>query len=76
MVEKLKARLKANPKVNLVDMQLPLTNGDPTPKLKDVLEGEVADKYYVNQETVEKIIQETDFTERLVSITLTNKGEE
>jgi len=44
MVEKLKARLKANPKVNLVDMQLPLTNGDPTPKLKDVLEGEVADK--------------------------------
>ena len=68
LVQKLKARLTANPKVNLVDMNLPLSNGVPTPKLKDVLEENVDEKYYLRNEIVEKIIEETDFTERLVSI--------
>lgn len=69
MVERLKNKLKNNPKVNLVDMNIPLTDGSKSVKLKDVLEeGPVDDKYYVKQEIVEKIIQETDFTERLVSI--------
>lgn len=73
MVARLKAKLAANPSINLVDMRLPLTNGTPTPKLKDVLEGEVDDKYYLRNEIVEKIIKETDFTERLVSVTLDKK---
>ena len=68
LVQRLKARLQTNPKVNLVDMQIPLGNGEPTPKLKDVLETEVDAKYYLRNEIVEKIIRETDFTERLVSI--------
>lgn len=68
MVEKLKARLAANPKVNLVNMNIPLKDGSETPKLKSVLESNVDDKYYLRNEIVEKIIQETDFKERLVSI--------
>lgn len=39
MVERMKARLRANPNVSLVDMDIPLTNGQITPKLKDVFEG-------------------------------------
>lgn len=71
MVSRLKARLAANPKVNLVDMNIPLGDGSGvTPKLKDILESEVDSKYYLKNEIVEKIINETDFRERLVSITL------
>lgn len=71
LVTKLKAKLKAKPKINLVDMNLPLTDGSGViPKLKDVLEGEVDAKYYLRHEIVERIIKETDFTERLVSIKL------
>lgn len=73
MVAKIKARLAANPKVNLVDMDLPLSSGDETPRLKDILEENVDSKYYLRQEVVEKIIAETDFTERLVSIKLEKK---
>lgn len=69
MVQRLKDRFKANPKINLVDMNLPLTNGESTPKLKDVLEeGTVDQKYYCKQEYVKKIVENTDFTEKLVSI--------
>lgn len=69
MCQKLKDRLKANPKVNLVDMNIPLDNGTEfTPKLKDILEEEVDSRYYLRNEIVEKTIAETDFTERLVSI--------
>lgn len=69
LVEKLKARLAANPKVSLVDMSIPLTNGKGIiPKLKEVLEPEVEDRYYLRNEIVERIIKETDFKERLVSI--------
>lgn len=68
MVVKLKAKLLSNPKVNLVDFSIPLTNGEETPKLKSVLESNVDEKYYLKQPIVEKIIAETDFKERLVSI--------
>lgn len=70
LIDRLKKRLTANPKVNLVDMNLPLTNGHPTPKLKDILETDVDEKYYLKHEIVEKIIQETDFTKRLVSVSM------
>lgn len=73
LVARLKARLSANPKVNLVDMNIPLSDGSETPRLKDILETDVDEKYYLRNEIVEKIIAETDFTERLVSITLENK---
>lgn len=73
MVERLKKRLKDNPKVNLVDMSIPLTNGEETPLLKSVLEKSVDEKYYVRHDIVEKIVQETDFKERLVSIKLDKK---
>lgn len=73
MVTKLKARLATNPKVNLVDMSIPLSNELPTPKLKDVLETDVDDKYYLRHEVVERIISETSFKERLVSIKLDKK---
>lgn len=68
MVKKLKDKLKSNPKVNLVEMNIPLTNGKPTPKLKDVLESEVEDKYYLRNDIVERIINESGFQERLVSL--------
>ena len=68
MVERMKKRLAANPKVNLSDFNIPLTNGSETPRLKDVLEGNVDEKFYLRNEIVEKIIEETDFKERLVSI--------
>lgn len=70
MVLKLKARLKANPNINLSDFSIPLSSGVETPKLKDILESDVHSKYYLRNEIVEKIIAETDFKERLVSITL------
>lgn len=67
MVLKLKTRLLDNPKVNIVDHNIPLTNGLPTPKLKDVLESEVDEKYYLQNETIERIIKESNFEEKLVS---------
>lgn len=70
MVSKLKARLAANPKINLTNLSIPLGNGSETPRLKDVLESNVDEKYYLRNEIVEKIINETDFKQRLVSITL------
>lgn len=70
MVSRLKARLAANPKINLVDMNIPLTDGSETPKLKDILEENADEKYYLRNEIVEKIINEVDFKERLVSINL------
>lgn len=68
MVTKLKVKFAANPKISLVDMQIPLSNGTPTPKLKDILEDNVDEKYYLKHEIVERIISETSFKERLVSI--------
>lgn len=75
MVTKLKKRLQSNHKVNLVDMNIPLTNGEPTPKLKDILEENVDEKYYLKHEIVENIIKEVDFKERLVSIKLDKESE-
>jgi hypothetical protein len=75
MVERLKARLKANPNINLSDFNIPLSNELPTPKLKDVLEENVDEKYYLRHDVVENIIAETDFRERLVSINI-NKDED
>lgn len=68
LVRRMKERLRANPKVNLINMNLPLGNGDEIPRLKDVLETEVDDKYYLRHEIVEKICRESNFQERLVSI--------
>lgn len=73
LVTRLKARLSANPKVNLTNLSIPLSSGQETPRLKDILETDVDEKYYLRNEIVEKIIAETDFTERLVSITLEKK---
>lgn len=70
MVQKLKARLAANPKINLVNMNISLGDGSETPRLKDILEENVDAKYYLRHEIVEKIINEVDFKERLVSINL------
>tara|TARA_R100001086_G_C11847513_1_gene260523 strand:- start:1038 stop:1292 length:255 start_codon:yes stop_codon:yes gene_type:complete len=74
MVERMKNRLKANPKVSLVNMNIPISNGKETPKLKDILETNVDEKYYLRNEIVEKIIEETDFKERLVSIKIDKDG--
>lgn len=74
LVERLKTKLKSNPNVNLVDMNIPLGNGTEIPRLKDILEENVDEKYYLRNEIVEKIIQETDFQERLVSIKLDKEG--
>lgn len=68
MVEKMRKRLKANSKINLIDMDLPRTNGHPTPRLKDVLEESVDEKFYLKNEVVEKIVKESKFQERLVSM--------
>lgn len=73
MVERMKARLRANPNVNLVEMNIPLTNGEATPKLKDILEPEVDEKYYLRSEVVEKIVKESGFQERLVSLKVEKK---
>lgn len=73
MVERMRARLKANPNINLTDMNIPRTNGEPTPRLKDILETEVDEKYYLKNEVVEKIIQESKFQERLVSMKMEKK---
>lgn len=74
MVARLKARLSANPNTNLSDFKIPLSNGQETPRLKDVLESNVDGKYYLKAPIVQKIIEETDFKQRLVSITLEKDG--
>ena len=76
MVEKLKKKLRAMPDVNLVDMFIPFGNNHPTPKLKDILETDVEPKYYLRKDIVEKIVKESGFEERLVSLkTPYNRGE-
>lgn len=73
-ITKIKALIKQNhPEINLVDMQIPLTNGLPTPKLRDILESNVDEKYYLRNEVVEKIVNESNFQERLVSLKLEKK---
>jgi hypothetical protein len=73
MVERMRARLKANPNINLIDMNIPRTNGEPTPRLKDILETEVEERYYLRNDVVEKIVQESKFQERLVSMKMEKK---
>ena len=73
MVERMRARLKANPNINLTDMNIPRTNGELTPRLKDILESEVDEKYYLRNDVVEKIVQESKFKERLVSMKMEKK---
>lgn len=75
MVSRLKARLASNPKINLIDMSIPLGDGSETPRMKDILEENVDEKYYLRNEIVEKIVTETSFQERLVSITLEEKDD-
>lgn len=73
-ITKLKKLIKANhPEINLVDLQIPLTNGKDTPKLKDILESEVDEKYYLRNDVVEKIVKEANFQERLVSMKAAKK---
>lgn len=68
-ITKLKKLIKEHhPEINLVDLGIPLTNGMPTPKLKDILETDVDERYYLKNETVEKIVKEANFQERLVSM--------
>jgi hypothetical protein len=57
-----------HPDINLVDLHIPLTNGLPAPKLKDILESEVDEKYYIKSALVEKIAAEADFSEKLISL--------
>ena len=68
VAEKMKKRLRNNPDVNLVDFNIPMTNGLPTPSIKDILEDKVSEKYYLKQETVDKIIKEDKFQERLATL--------
>lgn len=66
-ITKLKEQLKLNQNIRLTDFNLPLTNNLPTPKLRDILEENVDEKYYLRNETVEKIVRESGFEERMVS---------
>jgi len=67
-VLKIKDKIKKNfPEINLVDFSIPLDNGIPTPRLMDILEVDVNEKYYLKNEVVEKIIKESKFQERMVS---------
>lgn len=59
---------KEHPEIKLGQFNIPLTNGLPTPKLKDILEENVDEKYYLRNEVVEKIVKEANFQERLVSL--------
>jgi site-specific DNA-cytosine methylase len=68
LVERMKKRIRQIPEISLVDMNIPFTNGKPTPKLKDILEKEVDEKYYLRKEIVEKIVKESGFEERLISL--------
>lgn len=68
LVERMKKRLRAIPEINLIDLNIPFTNGKNTPKLKDILEKEVDPKYYLRKEIVEKIVKESGFEERLISL--------
>lgn len=68
-VSRLKALIRKElPEINLGQFDIPLTNGLPTPKLKDILESNVDEKYYLKNEVVEKIVKEANFQERLVSM--------
>lgn len=68
-IKKLKDLIKKqHPEINLVDLNIPLTNDKPTPKLKDILESDVDEKYYLKSSVVEKIVKEANFQERLVSM--------
>jgi hypothetical protein len=62
-----------HPEINLVNLNAPLTNGKPTPKLKDILETDVDEKYYLKSEIIQKIIKESNFQERLVSLKVAKK---
>ncbi len=70
-ITRLKALIKKElPEIQLGQFNIPLTNELPTPKLKDILEEEVDEKYYLRNEVVERIVKEANFQERLVSMKL------
>lgn len=67
-ITRIKAKIKLeHPEISLANFDIPLTNGMPTPKLKDILESNVDEKYYLRNDVVEKIVKEANFQERLVS---------
>lgn len=74
-IARLKALIKLeHPEINLANFEIPLTNGKETPKLKDILEtGPVDEKYYLRNEVVEKIVKESGFQEKLVSLKIGKK---
>lgn len=75
MVERMRQRLDDNKNVNLKDFNIPTDNGLETPRLKDILETKVDEKYYLKNDVVEKIVSESKFQERLVSLKLTKSLE-
>lgn len=68
MITKLKKRISKIPEINLVSLDIPMSNGIQSPKLADILEFDVDDCYYVRKDIVEKIMKESKFEERLVSL--------
>jgi hypothetical protein len=68
MIAKLKKKIKAMPEINLVDMEIPLSNGRPTQKLSDILEPEVDDSYFTGKAIVEALVAQSEFQEGFVSI--------
>lgn len=67
IVIKIKEKLKTNPKVNLVNFNIPNNNGLPTPNIADILEDSVDEKYFLRHEAVEKIAQEANHDEKMFS---------
>lgn len=54
IVKRLKDKIKKeHPEINLVDFQIPLTNGLECGTLKDILEDKVDEKYYVDPKRYE-----------------------
>lgn len=68
MIRKLKKKIRAMPEINLTEMGIPLTNGKPTPNLKDILEKDVPLSFYLNKEIVERIVAQSGFKVGLISI--------
>lgn len=73
MIAKLKKKLSSMHDINMVDMGIPLSNGRPEQKLRDILEVDVDDSYYLGKEIVEIIVNQSEFQERMISIKTAKK---